>query len=163
MNIEKDISEFRTMPVKELQNRYAELHGEMPRSRHRQYLIRKIAWRLQADAEGDLSQRARQRAEELADDAHVRTMPPREQRVPEVSKQRPLPRRVSNVVELDDRLPPPGAAITKKYRGRTIRVFVRTDGFDFEGERYPSLTAVAKAISGTHCNGYRFFGLGGRK
>ena len=36
------------------------------------------------------------------------------------------------------------------------------DGFEFEGERYGSLTAVAKAITGSHMNGFRFFGLKGK-
>ena len=36
---------------------------------------------------------------------------------------------------------------------------VRTDGFEYEGRRYRSLSAVAKAITGSHCNGFRFFGL----
>jgi len=60
-----------------LAERYAELHGQPCRTRHRAYLIRKIAWRLQANAEGDLSERARRRAAELADDAEVRVMAPK--------------------------------------------------------------------------------------
>ncbi len=47
------------MSTGELAERYAELHGQPCRTRHRAYLIRKIAWRLQANAEGDLSPRAR--------------------------------------------------------------------------------------------------------
>jgi hypothetical protein len=40
---------------------------------------------------------------------------------------------------------------------------VMTDGFEFEGERYKSLTAVARAITGSHCNGFHFFKLGQSK
>ncbi len=50
------------MATGDLAERYTELHGQPCRTRHRAYLIRKIAWRLQANAEGDLSQRARWRA-----------------------------------------------------------------------------------------------------
>jgi len=60
------------MTVGQLAKVYEEIVGEPPRSRHKAYLIRRVAWRLQARAEGDLSERARRRAVELADDAQVR-------------------------------------------------------------------------------------------
>ena len=65
------------MTVGKLQGRFVEVFGEPVRSQHRQYLIRRIAWRLQANAEGGLSERALRRAEELADNADVRLTPPR--------------------------------------------------------------------------------------
>ncbi len=65
------------MSTGELAERYADLHGQPCRTRHRAYLIRKIAWRLQTNAEGDLSERARRRAAQLADDAEVRVMAPK--------------------------------------------------------------------------------------
>lgn len=76
LNIEKEVAALEQMTVGQLQDRYVEVFGELVRSRHRQYLIRRIAWRIQANAEGGLSERARQRAEELADDADVRLTPP---------------------------------------------------------------------------------------
>jgi len=51
--------------------------GEATPCRHRQHLFRRIAWRLQALAEGDLSERARQRAGEIARDADLRMVAPR--------------------------------------------------------------------------------------
>jgi len=60
------------------------------------------------------------------------------------------------------RLPAPGTAMVRQYKGRTLQVLVLTDGFEFEGERYKSLSAVAKKITGAHVNGYRFFGLEGK-
>jgi hypothetical protein len=77
MNVENEVDALQQMSTGELRERYAEVFGEEPRSRHKAYLIRKVAWRLQANAEGDLSERARRRAEELAVDADVRTTPPR--------------------------------------------------------------------------------------
>ena len=53
----------------------------------------------------------------------------------------------------------PGNQITRTYKGRTVDVTVRPDGFEFEGEVYRSLTAIAKAVTGTHWNGYHFFNL----
>ena len=43
--------------------------------------------------------------------------------------------------------------------GQTIRVTVLADGFEFMGERFGSLSAIAKAVTGTHVSGFRFFGL----
>ncbi len=59
----------------------------------------------------------------------------------------------------DPRLPAPGTVITRSYRGRTIAVTVMEDGFEYEDRRYKSLTAVAKAVSGLHQNGFAFFQL----
>jgi len=59
----------------------------------------------------------------------------------------------------DARLPMPGALLTREYRGRTIRVRVLPNGFDFEGTIYRSLSAVAQAVTGAHWNGYLFFGI----
>ena len=42
-----------------------------------------------------------------------------------------------------------------------LRVLVRTDGFEYAGEVFPSLSAVAKRITGSHCNGFLFFKLTG--
>jgi DUF2924 family protein len=59
----------------------------------------------------------------------------------------------------EDRLPPPGSVIIREYRGESLRVTVLPDGFEHEGERYRSLSAVAKAVTGQHLNGFAFFRL----
>ncbi len=64
-DMEKELAALCQMTAGELARRYGELFGETTRCRNRQYLVRKIAWKLQALAEGDLSERARRRAEEL--------------------------------------------------------------------------------------------------
>ncbi|MCS6851712.1 MAG: DUF2924 domain-containing protein, partial [Gemmataceae bacterium] len=141
----------------QLCQRYAELFGEPTRSRHRTYLIRKILWKLQAVAEGDLSERARRRAEELARGFELRVMAPKGS--PAATATVPtMPARPA-----DPRLPAPGTALVRRYKGRTLQVTVLPDGFDFEGERFKSLSAVAKKITGSHVNGYRFFGLEGQQ
>ena len=53
----------------------------------------------------------------------------------------------------------PGARLVREWRGRTHTVTVTEDGFDYAGMTYPSLTKVAKKITGTHWSGPRFFGL----
>lgn len=65
LNVEKELAALEKLTAGPLQERYAEVFREQPRLRHRQWLIRRILWRLQANAEGDLSERARRRAEEL--------------------------------------------------------------------------------------------------
>jgi len=159
--IARQIDALQRMTTSELAERFADLHGYPCRTRHRAYLVRKIAWRLQADAEGDLSERARRRAEELADDAQVRVMAPKTQIHPPEQQQPPTTvRRGLRGDHADARVPPVGSAIVREYKGRTIRVVVRSHGFEWDGERYRTLSAVAKKITGSHINGFRFFRLG---
>ncbi len=144
------------MTVAELREKYAEVMGEETRSRHKDYLIRRIAWRLQASAEGNLSERARRRAMELAANADVRLTAPRKKTTPAPGRTKVAALHIYQ----DGRLPMPGAVITREYKGQTIEVRVLPHGFEFEGEVYKSLSAVAKAVTGTHWNGYHFFHLG---
>jgi hypothetical protein len=156
IDIDKEVAALERMTIGQLHDRYAEVVGEKARSRHRQYLIRRIAWRVQANAEGGLTERALRRAEELANDAEVRVTPPRSRPV------RTAPRS-SDVHAIppshDPRLPRPGTAIVRDYKGRRIVVQVLADGFEWDGQHLSSLSAVAKAITGSHINGFRFFGL----
>ena len=150
MNLQAEMRALQGLTVGELHARYAELFGESARSRHRQYLIRKIAWRLQADAEGGLSERAKARVAELADVGFSRTTPPRSRKPP-----------AAPVQKRDRRLPPVGAVIRRVYKGRELHVLVMESGFEHEGVHYASLSAVAKAVTGSHVNGFLFFGLNG--
>ena len=121
-------------------------------------MIRRIAWRLQALAEGDLSERARRRAEELANDADLRMNPPR----PKPAHAPQATAAAAVAPARDARLPPVGSVLARKYRGQTLQVRVLADGFEFEGAVHPSLSAVAKAITGSHCNGFLFFRIAGK-
>src|SRR4051812_25284204 len=71
-----EIAEIGKKPIRDLRARYAELFGEPTFSGNRVWVVKRIAWRLQAIAEGDLSERARRRAEEIANDADIRLSPP---------------------------------------------------------------------------------------
>ncbi len=156
--VANEVARLEKMSVNQLAKRFEEVFGEQCRSRHKRYLIRRIAWRLQADAEGGLTDRARQRAEELANDAEIRVTPPREKKNRTADDEAP-----ADTIPLaggrDTRLPPPGNCIEREYKGRTIRVLVIADGFEYEGERYKSLSAIAKAVTGSHMNGFLFFRL----
>src|SRR6187397_1631879 len=122
------------MGVSALRQRYAEVFGEGTKVANKAWLIKRIAWRLQALAEGDLSQRARKRAAELADDADLRLNPPRVKRdnEPKPATPAPAPKPVAPTpapAGHDPRLPPPGSVITRKYKGRDVQVMVLPDGF----------------------------------
>jgi hypothetical protein len=156
-NIGKVIAALQRMTVRELRTRYAEVFAEATRAGSKPWLVKRIAWRLQSLAEGGLSERARRRAAELANDADVRMSPPK---VESATTPAPRTRTASFVITGDDRLPPPGTIITRQYKGQTLQVQVLPKGFECEGEVYKSLSAAAKAITGQHCNGYYFFRLG---
>jgi hypothetical protein len=51
----------------------------------------------------------------------------------------------------------------RDYKGRQIRVLIVNSGFEYEGQLFKSLTAVANAVTGSHVNGFQFFGLGRRR
>jgi hypothetical protein len=149
-----DIAALQRMSTSDLRRRYAEVFGDQPPSWNRVWMLKRLAWRLQALAEGGLSERARRRAEELANDADLRLNAPKA-KTAEISAERtmvkPLP------AQADDRLPPPGTILTRPYKGQTVQVQVLTSGFAYQGKVYPSLSAVAKAVTGSHTNGFLFF------
>ena len=156
MNVEKELAALRRMPVGDLRSRYAEVFGETTNTRHKDWLIKRIIWRMQAIAEGDLTERARLRAEELANDADLRCRAPRAPSATPELVQTPIRNPVTNA---DARIPVQATVLTRVYKGQTIQVNVRPAGFEYEGAVYKSLSAVAKKITGTHCNGYLFFRL----
>ncbi len=150
MTIEKEVAILERMTTRDLRVRYAEVFGEGTRVHNRTWLIKRIAWRIQALAEGDLSERARHRAAELANDADLRLSRP---------KTKPGASAPERRFQRDDRLPEPGSIITRAYKGHDLQIKVLPAGFEFEGHVYPSLSAVAKKITGSHCNGFLFFRL----
>jgi Protein of unknown function (DUF2924) len=52
-----------------------------------------------------------------------------------------------------------GTTLVREWRGHTHAVFIHDDGFEYEGERYRSLSVIAKRITRAHWSGPRFFGL----
>jgi hypothetical protein len=157
LNVQKERAGLERMTVGQLRDRYAEVQGEPTRSYHKEFLVRRIIWRMQAIEEGDLTERARKRAAELANDADLRVRAPAQLRLvgtndgPTITK--------SLRVSADQRLPLPGSLLTRDYKGRRINVRVLPKGFEFEGEVYRSLSAIAQVVTGSHWNGWLFFGI----
>ncbi|MBX3435691.1 MAG: DUF2924 domain-containing protein [Pirellulales bacterium] len=157
LDIEVEQDRLQRLTVTQLKTRYEELFQEPARSGNRVWLCKRVLWRLQANVFGDLSDRARRRALEIADDRELRMKAPRT--MPLASAARVLePPRPERVREPDDDLRP-GTVLRRIYKGRPIHVQVHDEGFEWDGQRYASLTAVARAVTGSHWNGRRFFGL----
>lgn len=154
MKLQKEIEELSRMTVGQLRQKYREVFGEDSRSNHKQFLFRRIAWRIQALAEGGLSERARRRALEIANDADLRIRAPKSPVAtdPNLSTSH-------KVREVDPRLPPAGTYLDREYKGRRVIVKVLADGFEFEGRIYKSLSAIAREATGTKWNGFLFFNL----
>jgi len=146
------IQTLQQMTVAELREEWRRVMREEPRSFNKAWLWRRLAWAVQAKEFGGLSARAKQRLEELAVEAEA-WMPLGKRAFQGQTTSSPIPR------VRDSRLPSPGTVLTRPYRGRTVVVTVLECGFEYEGRRFASLTAVAKAITGSHWNGLEFFGL----
>lgn len=142
------------LTVPELKQRYAEMFGEPTRSNHKQHLVKRIVWRMQALREGGLSERARRRAAELADEADIRLSAPKP---PATGPGTVLT--AAFEAGRPDSFPKPGSVIRREYKGKVLLVRVLPRGFEYEGEIYRSLTAIAKKVTGSHWNGVNFFGL----
>jgi hypothetical protein len=154
--LNEDISQLRQLTTAQLQLKYHELFGRPSHSNHKGYLFRRLAWRLQSRAEGGLSERARQYARLITEDADLRLCPPRKP----VGTQRV---RVAAARRDDSRLPAPGTRLVKRYKEDTITVTVLADGFQLGERVFKSLSAIARQVTGTQWNGFSFFGLSSRK
>ena len=146
-----EIESLRRLKTGELRTRYRDLFGEQSPSFNRAHLFRRIAWRLQAEAEGELSERARRRASDLGNDSDLRLRAPR-------SFWHEIERNADSR-NRDPRLPPMGRVLERVYQGQILRVTVLANGFEYRGKNYASLSAIAHRVTGTRWNGFHFFGL----
>jgi len=146
------IEALQRMTVAELREEWRRVMGEEPRSYNKAWLWRRLAWAIQAKEFGGLSARAQQRLQELS--VHAEAWMPLGKRAFTGLASNPL------AAPLSPRRPSPGSVLTRRYKGRTIAVTVREGGFEYEGNIFASLTAVAKAVTGgSHQSGNAFFGL----
>jgi hypothetical protein len=154
----KEIEQLRQATVGQLRVKYLELFGQPSRSNHKQFLFRRVAWRLQALAYGELSEQARKRALALAQDVDLRIKAPAylvaaaDQVLQPTLRSRGKPGR-------DERLPGPGSVLQREYKGQLVVVQVLPDGFQYQDRFFKSLSAIARQVTGTPWNGYEFFRL----
>ena len=144
-DITAELAALQQMSVSELHEKYREVFGEPSRSRNKDYLRKKVAWRIQELAEGSMSERARGRIVELSAG------------LPDGWR-----KRLQNPPAASD------SATQSTAKGSTLRrihdgvehlVTVHEIGFEYQGKHYTSLSKIAHAITGTPWNGYLFFGL----
>ncbi len=152
----REIEQLRSLTVNRLREKYREVFGEDSRSGNKDYLYRRIAWRLPANVEGDLSERAHRRAMEIANDADLRTRAPKS--VPGTDARNRTAVAAINGTR-DSRLPKTGTLLTREFKGKVHVVTVLDDGFEYDDRRYKSLSKIATEIAGTRWNGFTFFGL----
>ena len=136
-----EVAHLRDLDLKALRLRWQTVTGRTaPSHLPRHLLIAMLAYRIQADAFGDLDAASLQLLKTAASSS-------------------------SDISALIDRIDQrnqdllPGTILTREWNGHTHRVMVVADGFAWEGQTYDSLSSAALAITGTKWNGPRFFGL----
>lgn len=155
------IEKLRKLGTSELQKLYQEMIGKPHKSSSKLYLFRRIAWNVQAQSLGDLSERARRRATQIANEAEFPARHSRNSDAP--SRTQPASPLVSARSRRDWRLPPPGTLIARRCQGRDVLVKVLEDGFEYQARHFSSLSAIAREVTGTRWNGFLFFGLTERR
>jgi len=144
--IAEEISELRAMNVAELVERYVAVFGRLPRCKQPVWLFRRIAWKIQEQRLGGLSETAKARLEELIAEIDLPLDGAR--------KQIKQARRGGTTL---------GTTVSRAWKGLEIRATAVEDGWEHEGVVYRSLSAVAKRVTGAHWNGKLFFGLTSRR
>ena len=137
------LAALKAMSVNELKTEWQELYGAAAPNNSRTFLESRLAYRIQELTYGGPDRETRRMLDLLADEVegHAR----RKHRI------------------ADPRNPVTGTKLIREWDGVEHTVTVLKDGFDWQGRKYKSLSAVARAITGTRWNGYRFFGLRERK
>jgi hypothetical protein len=161
--IMKQIEDLRLMSVGQLQAEHLRVFGDATNSRNKDSLFKRIAWRIQANAQGSISERARQRAEDIANDADLRVRQPRSFETLRSVEAQARTTTATLDISRDPRVPIPGTILVRAYKGRNIVVQVRPNGFEYESRIYPSLSVIARKITGTQWNGLLFFKLTGER
>ena len=148
------ITALNNAPLPALMAQYAEIFGKKTDATSDVYLRRKIAYRLQEDALGGLSRKAKARIAEL-----IEKCDPINNKVlrPTVVSGGKAVNRLGTM--RDKRLPIPGTILRRRYKEQDIEVRVLEKGFEYNGKRYRTLTAVAVEVTGVHWSGYTFFNV----
>ena len=137
------LATLKAMSVRNLKAEWEKLFGSAAPNNSRTFLEMRIAYRIQELTYGGPDRETRRMLDLLADEVEG------------------VARRKNQIA--DPRNPVVGTRLIREWDGVEQTVIVLTDGFDWQGRKFKSLSAVARAITGTRWNGYRFFGLRERK
>jgi hypothetical protein len=137
-SLEAEIGRLPDLGLGELRARWKTLYGcPAPKFFRRKLLVRAIAYQMQVKAYGGLSEATKRQLREIAASARDGAF---------------------DAADLDPRIKA-GTKLIRTWKKATHEVMVLEDGFAWNGERYSSLSTVAKTITGTSWNGWRFFGV----
>lgn len=134
------LAALKTTPTPDLKKQWRELFDSEPPPFKRRYLESRLAYRIQELAYGGLKPETIRRLERLGEDLDGGNKKKRGMRA---DRDRPIT----------------GARLIREWQGVEHVVTVTADGFDWQGRPYKSLSAIARAITGTRWNGWVFFGL----
>jgi len=151
-DVPTQLAALEQMNVGQLAEKYRELYGEPTRTRNKDYLRKRLSWRIQELAEGGLPASALERIAQLGDELPERW---RMRQSAQVKDAGPVPA----LEPRDPRVPPVGTVLHRVFNGVAHEVTVCGEGFEHAGERFKTLSAIAKHITGTPWNGFLFFGL----
>jgi hypothetical protein len=151
-SVVEEVAALRKQSVGQLLERFASLYGCESRSRNRDFLWKRVAWRLQEIREGGLSNEAIAGAARLAKGAELRARPPASALTAAVEARK-----------RDPRLPAPGTVLQREHGGELHEITVLADRFEYRGAFFKTLSAIARQITGTAWNGFLWFGLTERK
>jgi hypothetical protein len=141
----KQIADLERMTTSELQDRWLQLVGSDPPRYSREFLIRRLAYRIQELAHGGIALSTREKMNRLLDDGAY-------DEIGALKTNRREPQRKRGLAVL-------GTRLVREWNGERHEVTAVEGGFEFQGRRYRSLSAIAKLITGTHWSGPSFFGL----
>ena len=149
-SITEEIQELRAMPGPELIVRYEAVFGKPPRTKNCTWLWRRIAWKLQEQRFGGLSEVARRRLDELVSELDIPLNGARVERG-----------RLGGRGRRGD--PPVGTRLSRTWKGQEIHVTAVDGGWEYDGVVYRSLSAVVKSLTNSHASGPAWFGLTKRR
>ena len=141
-SILRQLAELDDLPTDELKARWRALYGKEPPRFNRQFLIKRLAYRIQELAYGGMPDELRDRMDRLLDAEGYNELGIK------VRERKPV----------DDK-PIPGTLLIREWNGERHEVTVRTDCFEYRGMPYRSLSAIARKVTGTRWNGPAWFGL----
>lgn len=137
-NVLSRVVALRTAPTEGLKRQWRDLFGTEPPPYNRRLLESRLAYRIQELGYGGLSAAAREKLDALAD---------------QVGQGKQLS------VKLKTDRPVTGTRLVREWQGVEHTATVLADGYEYQGRRYKSLSAIARAVTGTQWNGPLFFGL----
>lgn len=133
------LTALKVAPIGALKQRWRDLFETEPPPYNRRFLEHRLAYRIQELAYGGLKPQTLKRLRQLGEELDGGD--PKRRRQP--AKERPIS----------------GTRLIREYQGTEHCVTVRDEGYEYRGRPYKSLSAIARAITGTRWNGLVFFGL----